>query len=410
MRSLNCRPPHGKTYLTIGQDLFSIAEYVDSQYNVSLHHNSTKPRSSFFPAVAMVYTDIQTLRGLDTPVDYGSGVEFANGLLDSVLSQEIGLQIGLWLNGTAGCHDLVQGKLDEQVHALLKYLEECDASRVFLRVGYEFDNPSFGYMQDPLVYRQAFRMLKEECLYQSWDCPNKVKFVWHSWAASSSGQDLDKFYPGNDVVDWIGISIFQQLNNDTQMEFVDTVLHYAKKRHKPCMIAESTPFGGITTWEDWFAPLLQLIESYDIEMWSYINCNWEEQPMWHNIGFGDTLLSTNTTVMEQWHDLIVKSDRFLGAGSLKHYCTAPAASIKKHSLPHNKRQHPKQASSSPRRPRFRNKHEALILAAFFMFWVIVALWVWWHRRASSQDRHHEQREAGRGGERSYEYGAVEARR
>lgn len=134
--NMNCRPPPGKTYLTIGQDLFSIAEYLDSQYNVSLHHNSTEPRSSFYPAAAMVYTDIQTLRGLDAPVDYGSGVEYANGLVDSVLSQDVGLQIGLWLNGTEGCRDLVQGKLDKKVHVLLKYLETCPASRVFLRVGY----------------------------------------------------------------------------------------------------------------------------------------------------------------------------------------------------------------------------------------------------------------------------------
>ena len=35
-----CRPPANKTYLTIGQDLFSISEYVNSQYNYSLHHQS----------------------------------------------------------------------------------------------------------------------------------------------------------------------------------------------------------------------------------------------------------------------------------------------------------------------------------------------------------------------------------
>ncbi len=51
--------------------------------------------------------------------------------------------------------------------------------------------------------------------------------------------------------------------------------------------------------------------------------------MWHNIGFGDTRLSTNANVMQQWHDAVVKSDRFLGAGSLEHYCAAPAASMKK---------------------------------------------------------------------------------
>lgn len=133
----NCRPPHGHTYLTIGQDLFSIQEYLDSQYNASLHRNSTTSRGDLAPAAVMVYTDIQTLRGLDTPADYGSGIEYANGLLDSVLvGQDVGLQIGLWLNGTRGCRQLMQGELDEQVHRLMKYLEQCQASRIFLRVGY----------------------------------------------------------------------------------------------------------------------------------------------------------------------------------------------------------------------------------------------------------------------------------
>jgi hypothetical protein len=32
-----CRPEPGFTYLTIGQDLFSVAEYLREQYNASLH-------------------------------------------------------------------------------------------------------------------------------------------------------------------------------------------------------------------------------------------------------------------------------------------------------------------------------------------------------------------------------------
>jgi hypothetical protein len=32
----SCQPPSGKTYLTIGQDFFSIQEYLLSQYNASL--------------------------------------------------------------------------------------------------------------------------------------------------------------------------------------------------------------------------------------------------------------------------------------------------------------------------------------------------------------------------------------
>lgn len=40
---MSCRPPANSTYLVVGQDLFSVGEYMTSQYNYSLHRrwNST---------------------------------------------------------------------------------------------------------------------------------------------------------------------------------------------------------------------------------------------------------------------------------------------------------------------------------------------------------------------------------
>jgi hypothetical protein len=83
----------GKTYLTIGQDLFSIQEYIQSQYNASLHRSIMKNQNNhtattttttisqdyFIPSATMSYTDIHQLRGLDEPADYGSGIEYIQG-------------------------------------------------------------------------------------------------------------------------------------------------------------------------------------------------------------------------------------------------------------------------------------------------------------------------------------------
>lgn len=72
------------------------------------------------------------------------------------------------------------------------------------------------------------------------------------------------------------------------------------------MIAESTPFGGIELkqasedaesflanneydhddWTRWFGKVIDIIDRHDVSMWCYINCDWESQPMWHNVGFG----------------------------------------------------------------------------------------------------------------------------
>jgi hypothetical protein len=50
--------------------------------------------SSFAPAAAMVYTDLETLRGLFRPSDYGSGVEYADGIFNSIFPEsDIGLQV-----------------------------------------------------------------------------------------------------------------------------------------------------------------------------------------------------------------------------------------------------------------------------------------------------------------------------
>jgi hypothetical protein len=117
---------------------------------------STLSLSNFRPAAAMVYTDIQTLRGLDQPVDYGSGIEYATGLVeafgvsgggvsggndrekDPTHNKMFGLQVGLWLNGTQGCQDIVSGALQDNMDSFLQYLVQDvpDTIQIFLRVGY----------------------------------------------------------------------------------------------------------------------------------------------------------------------------------------------------------------------------------------------------------------------------------
>jgi hypothetical protein len=418
-----------KTYLAVGQDLYSIHEYVDSQQNFSVHErmktkSSDLPWSSWIPNALMVYTDVQTLRGLDSPADYGSGVEYANGLLELLNLKRSAtldiddtptfLQIGLWLNGTRGCRDIVAGKLDENLRRFFAYLESILtrhlAPSAVLRIGYEFDNPQFDYFHpyradchhadvapdcvaranamDVFYFREAFKYIvtyirRNLERSQPVHCNQPhldIIFVWHSWAAGlpadipvsssvpSYGQhesvnaasgsagssihqlSLGDFYPGDDFVDWIGVSIFRQYEDTTTTDEVGAVLgignpstlqsvvDFANSHKKRILIAESTPFGGIANlriesnrplvsdrfnnpWERWFQPVLQFIRENDVAMWSYINCNWDTQPMWRGVGFGDTRLSTNETVMRLWQTEVLENRRFLSAISAHTYST-----------------------------------------------------------------------------------------
>jgi len=274
---------------------------------------------------------------------------------------ESGLQIGLWLNADKGCRDIMSGLLHENMYRLFDFIQSDlpeSLPKVFLRVGYEFDNPSFGY-DNPSLYQDAFRKLVRTCEDQMTYnvCHEKIAFVWHSWAAprQTINTSLDQFYPGDDFVDWVGVSIFQQLypwannNNNDDNEHssssgfaggnileVEEVLDFAKSRKKPIMIAESTPFGGMDVlesnnipkgypninnssssssssssndiWNIWFQKTIDIIDKFDIAMWSYINCDWDSQPMWKGIGFGDTRLSSSEDVMNHWWDQILNND------------------------------------------------------------------------------------------------------
>jgi len=103
--------------------------------------------------------------------------------------------------------------MDLQIDKLRNYLEMTNASAIFLRVGYEFDNPFFGYSDSPSTYIKAFQkivqFMKDELPI---DALMRTQFVWHSWAAPRrENLTLEDFYPGTDFVDWIGISVFQQV-------------------------------------------------------------------------------------------------------------------------------------------------------------------------------------------------------
>jgi hypothetical protein len=285
----------------------------------------------------MSYTDLQTLRGLSSPVDYGSGIEYADGMLalynkdedhqddaTTVAASSLNLQLGLWLNGTDGCRDIVAGYLDDNIQRLFHYLimETPTPTITYLRIGYEFDNAAFGYTDNPAMYAQAFRTIVEACinLYSASVCQRKIMYVFHSWAAGvPDGTILSDYYPGDEYVDWIGVSIFSQLYDISRYKYavgdpstVRHVLDFAQQHDKPIMIGESTPFGGILhlsdPWKDWFVPVLTLIGEYDISLWCYIHCNWNDQTMWRTAGFGDSRLTVNTTILALWQNQVLQNN------------------------------------------------------------------------------------------------------
>ena len=331
-----CEPRSHATYLAIGQDLQSISMYRKRYRN---------------PAAIMSYTNLSSLNGLTTPVDYGSGIEFAEGGVES-FDNKIGLQLAVDLGGDEGCTKIVNGTMDDRIALLVEFLRDTSASRVFLRLGYEFDNPQFNY-HNPKLFKSAFvrisKAISEDSFLQNYTQNKKVLTVYHSFGqlnagrfGGDKGRELDAYFPGDEWVDWVGVSLFKApfpwLNNKNppttspeSFYYASVVASFSKNHKKPLMIAESSPWGGVakkitfhggSIWDNWYEPVLEFIEAHNVQLWSYISSDWDSFKMWKDVGFGDSRLTTNEEVERFWDVKVVNNNnkfkrRFLQEDSLR---------------------------------------------------------------------------------------------
>jgi hypothetical protein len=287
------------------------------------------------PHVVMSYASLvnlsHTLTALAVPVDYGAGTQWSSGLLS--LLPNASLQLGLWLV------DLIDsvndGTMDQDITALADYLSTLDRP-VFLRLGYEFDSVSNHY--HPSSYRKAFRRIVN--LFEESEVSN-VAFVWHATGEEPrDGLALESWFPGEEYVDWCGLSFFLQpyscqIPTKCIFPFAETMVSFCKRYSLPVMIAESTPFGGIidddpmpsgemsvneagyegSSWNSWFIPVLEFIEKHEVKMWNYIACDWDRQEMWQRerapgVHWGDTRIEVYRGVKEKWHHDVLENKRY----------------------------------------------------------------------------------------------------
>jgi hypothetical protein len=154
---------------------------------------------------------------------------------------------------------------------------------IFLRFGYEFD--SVQQRADPEQYKQAW--LKFQQRLKAKQIAN-VALVWHS-AAECSVDPIESWYPGDQVVDWIGVSYFGQSACDFAP--VNTVLNFARQHGKPLLVAAApqgydvsqlsySPDGKKVThltsgnlWKGWFQPFFDFVRKNTdtIRAVSYLN-------------------------------------------------------------------------------------------------------------------------------------------
>lgn len=347
-------PPGGKVLLFIGQDSDTIGEYLrgvpeDPVEGITLY---THLKSG---------TPAETLQGMSEAADWNSGTTD----FQSTLAQTPGAAIAIGLAIDA-CKqpdhpgNIEAGQYDASISKLAQNLASMHPRPVFLRIGYEFDGPWNCY--SPNSYIKAFRRIVQGI--RAHGKTEHVAMVWQSatWPDPAIAGDrmalydhrrddhLDRWYPGDEYVDWIALSVFyRDLSQwshtpvDTPQAAQEKLLAFARRQGKPVMIAEAAPqayrIGTLThsyidwnhqtartaqqIWNDWFQKFFAFIhDNRDvIRAVAYINTHWESQALWHCApearaaeagcpqgNWGDSRIQANALIKRWWLNEVSRSD------------------------------------------------------------------------------------------------------
>ena len=239
--------------------------------------------------------DKGTVDGLNRETTWGAGPMCMECYLQSEKLKNTVIHLSISME--FGSEDkIASGEFDHLIVELAEFLERYQDVPFFIRIGYEFDGAWNDYDAPnfKLSWRRIVDALNEKKL-------NNFATVF---ASSSPYLKMNKwleYWPGDEYVDWIGYSYWA---NSIAPQ---VSLELARKKNKPIFIAETTPRGfwlnktkNSLIWSDWFQILFDHIEANSdvIKAVSYINTDWDAQPMWD--GWGDSRIETNPELKERW--------------------------------------------------------------------------------------------------------------
>ena len=182
---------------------------------------------------------------------------FARDLPGQELNDQ-GDKLGRVINGD---HDATLEKLGRELKSFGK--------PVYLDIGNEAE---FFYPKNPGEFVKAYRHVYEKLKPL---CSDNVLFFWHTVNDIRAIPASMKWYPGDEFVDGVGISIY----TDGQFRSAETYVSYARKRKKAIAVFEcglaphkaSENNGSVWdyTWKGYHQRLLNLVESKNIPILGY---------------------------------------------------------------------------------------------------------------------------------------------
>jgi hypothetical protein len=341
-----------KRLFIIGQDLGSVRDYQASgccpQADANTMYLNFYALTSEEGGFGGLGIDLEG-EPIDREFDWGAGMTNA---WKSATEFEGGLAIGLSMtenDNPDGLARIVAGEFDHNIRQLARFFSLINEP-VYLRIGYEFDGGWNKGYEDPEKYVAAYRRIVDGLRAENAD---NVQFVWQSAAfpldiLNDGGYtDIRQWYPGDEYVDWMGLSLFLLLDEGpgietdfeppTARQLIGKVLELAREQDKPVFIGEASPQGydlarntnaNIAAtwdgpqgegrrkvspeeiWDEWFAPVFEFLEENRdvIYALAYINCNWDSQDMWdapYESGYwGDSRLQVSPLLAERFTEAI----------------------------------------------------------------------------------------------------------
>jgi hypothetical protein len=235
----------------------------------------------------------------NAPGDNSQDLDFLKSYLDPLV-----LQIGLWLSAEQ-LDGIASGDFEAKINLLYESLSALKRP-IFLRIGYEFDGPHNRY--EPEVFVRAYRTIAKAMRQNS-----DILLVWHSYAMLPTHRDIpiEEWYPGNDVVDWIGVSFFQVGTEGYHREpNRSRVIEMARLKNKPVIIGEASAIRytkrqktliGQDYWDYWYKPYFEFIDANpEIRAASIIHVNWDTQNQHKILDWGDCLIDSDPVVEKNW--------------------------------------------------------------------------------------------------------------
>jgi len=289
-------PPAGKVLHIAGQDRESFDEYVRTF--------CTGRDGPLMPAGASFYTSL-ALTGMEAahanlPVDNHQDLPF---LLRQ--SGHIALQFALYLDASQ-LDEVPRGRFDANLGRLAEFFRRCGRP-VYFRIGYEFDGPHNNY--GPEQYKGAYRHIADRLQEAG---VNNLAYVWHSYALQPThgGHDPMAWWPGDEYVDWVGISFFQATGEGKHTLNRARLLEIARAKKLPVMICEASAIRetaaqrkltGQALWDFWYVPFFEFIEGNpEVRAFSIINCDWNSQKQFAALGWGDGRVTADPVIARNW--------------------------------------------------------------------------------------------------------------